>query len=218
MRRARRMRLRAGFTLIETIVTVGLLSVLAAFVIPTVIQKSGVADPVKVSNDLAAIRLGLENFTNDTKAGYPNQVRQLTTKPTTANVLVDGTTALSASEVAAWNGPYIGATIGAASADSLPTGYTAYIRNLLQRYDADDNAGEVTGGTVGAVFNAAKSLFVAIRVNGLNVVQAAALNKTIDGPDDVNQADGSNNSGRFRFDKPSTSNIVIAYFLAVPIT
>ena len=68
------------------------------------------------------------------------------------------------------------------------------------------------------MFNSTKALFVAVRVNGLNVVQAAALNKMIDGPDDLNQADGSNSTGRFRFDKPSTAGIVVAYYLAVPIT
>jgi prepilin-type N-terminal cleavage/methylation domain-containing protein len=34
-----------GFTLIETVVTVGLLAVLAAFVIPSVIRKADSADP-----------------------------------------------------------------------------------------------------------------------------------------------------------------------------
>jgi prepilin-type N-terminal cleavage/methylation domain-containing protein len=206
-----------GFTLIETIVTVGLLAVLAAFVVPTVIQKSGAGDPVKVANDLNSLRTGLDNFSNDTKAGFPNQVWQLTAKPSTSNVLVDGVTNLSAGQVALWQGPYINATIGSASADSMPTGYTAYVRNLLQRYDAEDNKGEVSGGPAAATFSATKTLFVAVRINGLNTAQAATVNKMIDGPDDVNEADGSNITGRFRFDKPNAAGVVVAYFLASPI-
>src|SRR5713101_5540226 len=84
---------RGGFTLIETIVTVGLLAVLAAFVIPTVVQKAGVGDPVKVASDVAAIGTALEGFQSDIKAGFPNQLRMLTDVPTTQNHLVDSTTA-----------------------------------------------------------------------------------------------------------------------------
>jgi prepilin-type N-terminal cleavage/methylation domain-containing protein len=211
-------RRRKGFTLMETIVTVGLISVMAAFVVPTVIQKAGAGDPVKVKNDLDAIRTAMEGFANDTKAGYPNQIWQLTSKPSTSNLLIDGVTPLSSGQVAAWNGPYLGATIGTASADSLATGYTAYIRNMIQRYDLDDNVGEVTGGTAGATFSATKTLFAAIRINGLNKAQAAVLNKSIDGGDDLDQADGSNTTGRFRWDKPAASAITVtAYYLAIPI-
>src|SRR5438128_4060466 len=100
---------RGGFTLIETIVTVGLLAVLAAFVVPTVVQKAGVGDPVKVSSDLGAIRTGLEGFQNDIKGGFPNQLRMLTDIPTTLNHFIDSTTALTIGQVQAWNGPYVAA-------------------------------------------------------------------------------------------------------------
>src|SRR3954470_18040366 len=80
---------RKGFTLIETIVTVGLIAVLAAFVVPTVVQKAGVADPVKVSNDITSIRTGMEGFQSDIKGGYPNQIRILTETPTTLNHFID---------------------------------------------------------------------------------------------------------------------------------
>src|SRR5207244_12983877 len=81
MKRPRVHRRREGFTLIETIVTVSLLAVLAAFVVPTVIQKTGAGDPVKGANDLNSIRTWLDNFSTDTKAGFPPNVWQLTPKP-----------------------------------------------------------------------------------------------------------------------------------------
>jgi prepilin-type N-terminal cleavage/methylation domain-containing protein len=211
---------RRGFTLIETIVTVGLISVLAAFVVPTVIQKSGVGDPVKLVNDLTSVRTALDNFYNDTKAGYPNRIVEVTDKPTTSNVIIDQVTNLTTSQIAGWNGPYLAATIGAAATDSLQTGFTAYISNQLQRYDVTNNVGELGGGT-GTTFNAANTVFVAVKVTGLNKTQAAAINKAMDGPNDVNVASGLNTganiTGRFRFDPPNSSGIVVAYFLASPI-
>src|SRR5205814_8549376 len=117
--------------------------------------------------DLNAIRTGLDNFTNDTKAGYPNNIWQLTSKPSITNVTVDGVTLLTAGQVALWQGPYVSATIGTAAADSMPTGYTAFIRHLVARYDAEDNKGEVSGGTPTNAFSATKTLFVTVRVNGL---------------------------------------------------
>ena len=42
--RARRGERTDGFTLVETIVTIGLIAVVAAFVIPTVVQRAGSID------------------------------------------------------------------------------------------------------------------------------------------------------------------------------
>ena len=112
-----RSRRRSGFTLVETIVTVGLLAVLAAFIVPTIVQKAGAAEPVKVVNDLSAIRTGLETFLSDV-GEYPNQLRMLTDKPSTANHFVDSVTALTGGQVLAWNGPYLSSTIGTLVTDS----------------------------------------------------------------------------------------------------
>src|SRR5438128_7343821 len=71
-------RRRTGFTLVETIVTVGLLAVLAAFVIPSVIRKADAADPVKVANDLNAISTALQTFTSDMKGILPGDIQDLT--------------------------------------------------------------------------------------------------------------------------------------------
>src|SRR5438477_11836324 len=102
MNPAQQLRRRRGFTLIETIVTVGLLAVLAAFVVPTVIQKAGAGDPVKVASDVTAIRTGLETFLSDVKGGYPNQLRALTDLPTIQNHYIDSTTAFTPAQITAW--------------------------------------------------------------------------------------------------------------------
>lgn len=221
-RETNRTRRRAGFTLIETIVTVGLIAVLAAFVIPTVIQKASAADPVKVQNDLDAIRQGMETFATDIKAGFPNQVRMLTSRPASTNHMVDSTTSISLGQIAIWNGPYLAATIGTNPMDSISTGYTAHILNHIQRYDLTHNAGEFYGGAGPTAFSANSTLFATLRVDGLTSTQAAIINSMIDGVDDINvQPPGSNAganiTGRFRFDAP-VSGFVTAYYLAVPIT
>jgi prepilin-type N-terminal cleavage/methylation domain-containing protein len=211
-------RRRAGFTLIETIVTVGLLAVIAAFVIPTVIQKAGVGDPVKVQNDLNSVRTAIETFATDSKAGFPHQISWLTSKPVANSSRLIDSTAMTLNQVTAWNGPYIGATMSAVPGDSLATGYTAYIMNFLDRYDILNNVPEHNAsGAVSPTFSATGTLFAGVQIHGLTFNQATALNKLIDGISDPNLADSSNTSGRFRFGTP-TSGVVIAHYLAVPIT
>src|SRR3954462_6694601 len=92
-------RSRIGFTLVETIVTLGLLAVLAAFVVPTVVQKAGAGDPVKVVTDLSSMRTGLETFQTDVGV-IPNQLRMLLVQPTVANHSVDSVTNLKQGNVA----------------------------------------------------------------------------------------------------------------------
>jgi prepilin-type N-terminal cleavage/methylation domain-containing protein len=216
-----RTRRPAGFTLIETIVTVGLLSVIAAFVIPTVIQKAGAGDPVKVQNDIGAITTGLETFATDTKAGFPRLLASITAKPTTSSQVVDlstaGTVNLTANQVSAWNGPYLGATISTAQKDSIGTGFNGYIMNHLVRYDATSNAPEFDADfavPAGSTFSNANTLFTAVQIHGLTLPQAQRLNTLIDGAGDPSGA--TNAAGRFRYN--TVSGVFSAYFLAVPIT
>src|SRR3954466_15257159 len=216
---------RNGFTLVETIVTVGLLAVLAAFVVPSVIQKAGAGDPVKVASDVTAIRTGLETFISDVKDQYPNQVRLLTDRPTASNHFIDSTTAFTAGQIAAWNGPYLSATVGSIPTDSVATGYTAFIKNYITLYDAQNNAASAyltAGAGTGGVFNPTNTLFAALTVVGLTASQAQQVNKLLDGGDDLNVAagayTGANVTGRFRYDRPSAAGVVVAYYLAAPIT
>ena len=221
------MRRRGGFTLIETIVTVGLIAVLAAFVIPSVIQKAGSADPVKVLNDANVIGTALGGFQNDTKV-IPNSLWQLVNKPSVLNHAIDSIspsstgTALTLSQVALWSGPYLAITVDSVPTASIVTGFGAHISNLLERYDVVNNRGEITGGSTGAVFNANNTLLVALRIDGLTVPQAEALNLSIDGNNDPDVAAGpdigANTTGRFRWDKPTAANTVTAYYMSIVFT
>jgi prepilin-type N-terminal cleavage/methylation domain-containing protein len=214
-------RRRPGFTLVETLVTVGLLAVLAAFVIPNVIQKAQAGDPVKVSNDLTAITTALSTFNNDTKAGYPQTLHVLTTKPTTSELVVDGVTALTSAQVALWNGPYLAATIASTAGATLSTGFAGFVRDTIQMYDATTNHGKTIGGSTAGSYTSTGTQFVAVQITGLTKPQADIINGIIDGSNDPDQATtdvGSNTTGRFRFDKPDANNLVVAYYLAAPIS
>jgi prepilin-type N-terminal cleavage/methylation domain-containing protein len=219
----RRARRRPAFTLVETIVTLGLLAVLAAFVVPTVIQKAGAGDPVKVVSDLSAIRTALATFQTDV-GGVPNQLRMLIVQPTAANHFIDSVTVVKQGNAIAWIGPYLNAEIGTLPRDSLATGYHSYIYNTVTRYDATNNAAEfyvVAGGGTGGTFDATNTLFAAVTISGLTAQQAQLVNRLIDGSDDVDVVagplTGANTQGRFRYDVPNANASVVAYYLANPM-
>ncbi len=213
------MRRRHGFTLIETIVTVGIIAVLAAFVVPTVIQKAGVGDPVKVQNDLNTVRTGLETYATDSKAGFPHLLFDLTAKPTAVTSTLIDSTAMTTNQVAKWNGPYMSATITNVAGDSMATGYTAYMMNFLDRYDITANVPEhKTNGQDSTGFSKTNTLFGAIQIHGLTLAQGIALNTLIDGASDASAADSSNTTGRLRYGHPALGQIASAYYLASPIT
>jgi hypothetical protein len=99
--------------------------------------------------------------------------------------------------------------------DTLRTGYTAQINNVLTRFDAISGVPELcplVGGVSATCsgFISTNPLFVAVRVLGLTKDQAMAVNEILDGPNEVNPG----LEGRFRFMPDSGTP---AYFLAVPV-
>lgn len=215
---------RPGFTLVETVVTVGLLAVLAAFVVPSVIRKADAADPVKVANDLSAISTALQTFTTDMKGLMPGDIQDLT-QPVIVNALCNAVSpcdslishrsAYSATQAVQWKGPYLSVSVQRDPGAFVRSGYVADISNSLTRFDAVNGVPEwcqLNGG--GAVicngFIGTNPLFVATRVIGLNREQALQVNSIIDGAGELNPGF----EGRFRF----TSDGSLAYFLAAPIS
>jgi prepilin-type N-terminal cleavage/methylation domain-containing protein len=215
---------RNGFTLVETVVTVGLLAVLAAFVVPSVIRKADSADPVKVANDLNAISTALQTFTSDMKGLMPGDIQDLT-QPVLVNSVCNAVSpcdstithrsAYTASEAVLWRGPYLTASVERNPNALLRSGYVADFSNTLVRFDAINGVPEwcqlSSGGAVSCNgFIATNPLFVAVKVTGLNRQQAIQINSIIDGANELN----SGAEGRFRF----TADGALAFFLAAPIT
>src|SRR5437764_3611113 len=86
---------RRGFTLGEVLVTVALVAVLAAVVLPAVGSQISKGDLGRVSSDLLTMRSAMEQFISDVRR-YPNSVGQLIVKPvaqtSTSGILIANAT------------------------------------------------------------------------------------------------------------------------------
>jgi prepilin-type N-terminal cleavage/methylation domain-containing protein len=99
---------RQGFTLAEVLVSITLVAVLGAVVVPTVAGQIKKGDPTRMGNDFLAVRGGVEQFLSDVRR-YPNGVSQLTAAISTSDAPLAGTATSSygAAEVTRWRGPYL---------------------------------------------------------------------------------------------------------------
>jgi prepilin-type N-terminal cleavage/methylation domain-containing protein len=215
---------RSGFTLIETIVTVSLLAVLSAFVIPSVMRKADSADPVKVANDLGAISTAIQTFASDVKGGLPGDIEDLIQPIYTNNACttlnpcdstITHTAIFTPEQAAQWKGPYLQASISSDPLATLRSGYVADIGNTIFRYDAISGIPELcaaigsSANVPCAGFIVTNPLYIAVRITGLNRQQALIVNSIIDGPNEVNPG----LEGRIRFPVIGSP----AYFLAAPV-
>src|SRR3954468_9152377 len=111
---------KRGFPLIETVVPVGLLAVLAAFVVPSVLRKADSADPVKVANDLNSISTAVQSFATDVKGALPGDLEDLT-EPLLTNGACNSFNPCDSTithrdiytvqQIRLWRGPYLAASI-----------------------------------------------------------------------------------------------------------
>jgi len=161
-----------------------------------VIQKAGSGDPVKVQNDLNAVQTAMSTFATDSKAGYPHQISSLTSKPIAAVDRLIDSTAISANQVTTWNGPYLGATVSPLAADSVPTGYTAFIMNMLDRYDAVNNVPEHNAaGQDSSGFSATSTLFVGVQLHHHVVAVGQRVGADVGGDGDDGTAGAAEQPG-----------------------
>lgn len=220
-------RSRRGFTLIETVVTVGIVATLAAVVVPQVVKQFDAADPTRLAEDLNSIRTGIEAFGINVTPQQPADIEDL------ANVIGDADGAgaalpdssilgalYSTADSTAWLGPYVSASVpvGATAASTpLTTGYGATIRNHFAPFNADAANGGAEVANV--VTNGADVDFVAVVVGGLSGAAFEAVNLLIDGAAE-NTATLKRNSGRFRCPDATPTDLeacATAFYLAVPI-
>jgi prepilin-type N-terminal cleavage/methylation domain-containing protein len=170
---------RSGFTLGEVLVTVAIISVLAAVVIPAIGSQITKGDLGRISNDLLSVRGGMEQFLSDVRR-YPNSVGQLTNAisvgttygPLIANQTCPGspsfTTQYTTLETQRWRGPYL--SKDSVGASGIPTGYSTSIRTCFST---------LTVGTSGVV-DASGIKYAVVLVPGINSATALTIDAAMD--------------------------------------
>jgi prepilin-type N-terminal cleavage/methylation domain-containing protein len=117
---------RSGFTLPEVLVTVAIVAVLAAVVVPAVTQQLGKGDAPAFNSSVNSLRTAITSFVSDTRA-FPGKVRHLTTAITTSDTTLFGTPYTNRN-VNGWRGPY---ESSGTSTGLLPVGYGWTTRDTL---------------------------------------------------------------------------------------
>ncbi|HUR92375.1 MAG TPA: type II secretion system protein [Gemmatimonadaceae bacterium] len=128
-----RIRNRRGLTLPEVLVTLAIVAVIAAVLVPALTSQISKGDAGRVSEDLKAVQTGINAFSADVRR-YPASINQLANviSSTSDADLVAGTSYTS-DHVSSWRGPYFVRDVPA-SADSLRTGFRGNIRaDFLKR-------------------------------------------------------------------------------------
>lgn len=212
---------KTGFTLVETVVTVGIVAALAAVVYPSVVKQFDSADPTRLAEDLNSLRTGIETFGVNVRPHQPQEIEDLINL-IQANTAGDSTAlgaVYTASDVANWNGPYLGTSAlatAARNAQVITSGYGVTFNNRLPLYDVDlANGGDTTDTSP-----ATGAEFITVLITGLSGTAFNTVNELIDGPAE-NTAILRRHNGRLRCPGAAapadTDNCPAAYFLASPL-
>lgn len=116
--RQRGSRLRAGFTALELLVTLGIMAVISVAVVLTVKPRLEKAQVESLDDSWRSVEGAIKSYRRHV-GKYPSDMRQLIYKPGTLSPLVPSTTScgsvLSVAQQNAWRGPYIAASGSASS-------------------------------------------------------------------------------------------------------
>ncbi|MBA3645097.1 MAG: prepilin-type N-terminal cleavage/methylation domain-containing protein [Gemmatimonadaceae bacterium] len=204
---------RKGFTLIEVLVTVVVIGVLAAVVIPAVTAQVGAGDSSRVTSDLNNLRTAIENFDIAVRQ-FPGDVDDLVNLPGISassgpqlDADLNRTTYVGAN---GWKGPYMetslpstvtSSTNANATGVAFNTGYSAYIDNRIV---------PCAIGAASVCDSTGSTDYATVQVRNLTAAQANTLNDLLDGTEPT----ASSTSGKFRSVQSGT--VYNGYYYASP--
>jgi type IV pilus assembly protein PilE len=96
-------RQRVGFTLAEVLVTIAIIAIMAAVLLPALNNQLSKGDTSRIASDLTNLQSGVQAFVSDIRQ-YPATTDQLVNTLTGSDI--NGVT-FSASAIADWKGPYV---------------------------------------------------------------------------------------------------------------
>jgi len=160
---------RRGLTLPEVLVTLAIVAVIAAVLVPALTSQISKGDASRVAEDLKAVQTGINAFSADVRR-YPLKINQLTNvvNTTTDTDLVAGTS-YTVDHVSAWRGPYFVRDVPSTT-DSLRTGFRGNIRTVFlkrQLNSVDHVAVHLKGFTEGEITSIDKLLDDGVSATGL---------------------------------------------------
>jgi prepilin-type N-terminal cleavage/methylation domain-containing protein len=167
-----RSRRRSGFTLPEVLVTVAIVAVLAAVVVPTVTQQMGKADGPALASSIGSLRTSITAFVSDVRK-FPMRLSHLSTQITALDTTLV-VTELYGSAANRWKGPY--AAFSISGNDSLSLGMDLKAADSLQ---VANNQIEVW---LGGVTSDAEMVRIDALIDNSTGAAAGALRWTPSGP------------------------------------
>jgi prepilin-type N-terminal cleavage/methylation domain-containing protein len=190
--------MRKAFTLPEILVSITLVAILAAVVVPTITSQIKKGDPSRVGNDFLAVRGGVEQFLTDVRR-YPGSISQLMSTITTGQNPLAGTaiSAYGTAETARWRGPYM-------QKDPTVSGGTGFGLQMAASFDT------VSLGTSGAASaSGQKYMVIAIPFVGNDSLSALEVDKQFD--------DGVLLTGNIRYRKHTATESDTLKYLLMPV-
>jgi prepilin-type N-terminal cleavage/methylation domain-containing protein len=95
--------MRKGFTLAEVLVTIAIIAIMAAVILPALNNQIQKGDTSRLASDLTSVQSGIQAFVSDIRR-FPSTTDQLLNGATGSDIFAAPFTALDQS---AWKGPYL---------------------------------------------------------------------------------------------------------------
>ena len=150
-----------GFTLPEVLVTLAIVSVLAAIVVPTVTNQISKGDDTSLVTNVAVIRTAVTALVSDSRK-WPSRLQNLVTMPLSTDLDLFGG-AFGATAVSRWRGPYLSTGMlplnNATKTDSIDVALAFEVDSLADTLFVAPNKGMI-GLKLGGVANAAAALHI----------------------------------------------------------